>query len=524
MTTEPRPSTEETPDTGRDAAGSGAAGGGASLLRVADVFKRYGRTQALDGAELDVGRAEVVGLVGHNGAGKSTLMRVVVGITTPDRGRVEINGGPVANHYSPASSRAAGIRIVFQELSLCPTLRVFENILISHPQVGGRRWRSEARRRISDQLDEIFPGHDISPWARIDALTLAQRQMVEIAQATLGEDVRLVVLDEPTSALSPGACENLFRYIERQRERGTSFVLITHRMGEVLAHTDRVFVMRDGKVVDGRPSKELVEDDLVTLMGGTVLREAAEAVADAASGDRRPAVELDDFETGVLRGVSLVAHSGEVIGLAGLEGQGQQELLFELWRRRHRRERRSLRLRGRMAFVTGNRQDGGVFPLWSLALNVSVGSLRRLVRRGAVSRRAEQELARTWIERLAVRGAPDTPVLDLSGGTQQKVLIARALAAGADVILLDDPFRGVDISARQDTYRLIRDEAGRGRCFLWFSTENQELEQCDRVYVFRAGAVVAELVGDDITEEHIISTSFARTGARDAVEEGGAAA
>jgi ribose transport system ATP-binding protein len=506
MTTNPRTTTDAL-GAGQEAPGARTANADAPLVRLNEVAKCYGHTQALAGAELDVRRGEVVGVVGHNGAGKSTLMRVIVGITVPDRGRIEINGEPVDAHYSPLAAREAGIRIVFQELSLCPTLRLFESVLISRPSIGGRGWRPRARRLISRQLDEIFPGHGISPWARIDTLSLAQKHMVEIAQAMVGDDVRLVILDEPTSALSQAASDMLFRFIAKQRAQGISFLFITHRMREVLAHTQRIFVMRDGKVVATRHSKEVSNDDLVILMGGT--SQPAATRVERRAVDRPPAVQLERFETKLVHDINLVAYQGEVVGLAGLEGQGQQELLLELWHTRRRR-RGALRIRGRIAFVTGNRRDSGVFPLWSLALNLSVGSLRRVTRRGAISRQAERALARTWIERLNVRGAPGTPVLDLSGGTQQKVLIARALAGGADVILLDDPFRGVDVSARQDTYRLIRDEASSGRCFIWFSTESLELEQCERVYVLRNGAIVAELTGGEITEERIIASSFAQ--------------
>jgi ribose transport system ATP-binding protein len=483
----------------------GEGAGAAPLLRLRGVEKRYGHTQALAGADLEVRPGEIVGIVGHNGAGKSTLMRVVAGITAPDAGTVEVDGRR-EEAYGPAAARDRGIRMVFQELSLCPSLRVFENVLVSRPGLAGRGWRPRARRLIARQLDEVFPGHGISPWRRVESLPLAQRQVVEIAQATLGEgDVRLVVLDEPTSALPGDAAASLFRYLERRREEGISFILITHRIAEVLDHTDRVFVMRDGQVVAVRRSRDVSEDDLVGLMGGAALAAVARR-GGLAEGERHPAVEVEGLTTRRLRGVTLVAHRGEIVGLAGLEGQGQQELLFELWRRRRQR-RRGLRVHGRLAFVSGDRREAGVFPLWPLSLNLTVGSVGR---RALVSRRAERELAGQWMERLAVRGRPGTPILDLSGGNQQKVLIARALGAGADVVLLDDPFRGVDVGTRRDTYRLLRDEAAAGRCILWFSTENAELEQCDRVYVLREGAVVAELAGDEISEEQLIAAAFQR--------------
>jgi ribose transport system ATP-binding protein len=488
--------------------GTGPETGPGVLLRLRDVSKRYGRTQALDGADLDVRRAETLGLVGHNGAGKSTLMRVLVGLTTPERGEVELDGRRV-ERWSPEAARAAGVRIVYQEGSLCPDLRVFENVLVSHPGIGGRRWRARTRRLVREQLDEVFPGHGISPWARIETLSLARRQMLEIAIATMPHGgMRIVVLDEPTSALDRDTAARLFDYLRRRCEDGVSFVLISHRMGEILGQTDRITVLRDGRAVATRPSGEVGEDDLVSLMGGATGTATSTAPRQGASGE--PVLTADDLRAKRLRGVSLSVGRGEVVGLSGLEGQGQQDLLFELWRRRSRPLKRGLRVGGRMAFVTGDRQAGGVFALWPLAPNITVGSLREVSRWGAIGLGAERRLADRWIERLAVRGRARTPIIDLSGGNQQKVLIARALAAGAELILLDDPFRGVDISTRQETYRLVREEADRGRSFLWFSTENQELEHCDRVLVFREGEIVGELEGDEISEERIIATSFAR--------------
>jgi len=491
------------PAGGRARAG---AAGSAGLLQLRGVSKRYGHTRALAEAELDVRPGEVLGLVGHNGAGKSTLMRVVVGVTDPDAGSLELDGAAVSGAWSPAAARGAGVRIVFQELSLCPDLRVFENVLVTRPALAGRGWRTRARELILRQLDEVFPGHGISPWSRISRLSLAQRQMVEVAGATLGtsDQVRLVILDEPTSALPHDFAASLFRYLRRRRDEGVSFIFISHRIGEVLANTDRVVVMRDGRSMAARSSADLSEDDVVTLMGGTV-RSDARTTRSQRGGS--PSVEVSELSTRRLRGVTLTAHPGEIVGIAGLEGQGQHELLLELWRRRRRRGG-GVRVRGRIAFVTGNRQEAGVFPLWPLSLNLSVASLHRLKRGRAVSPRAERALAGEWIERLRVRGELATPVLDLSGGTQQKVLIARALATGADTVLLDDPFRGVDVTTRQEIYALLREEAAGGRSFLWYSTESAEVEHCDRIYIFRHGAIVAELQGDEITEEDIISASF----------------
>lgn len=493
---------------------------GTDALRLESVSKSYGLTQALDAVSLTLHHGEILGLVGHNGAGKSTLMRTTSGLTRPDAGRIEVNGRHVDDFTSHAA-RSLGIRIAFQELSLFPTLRVFENVILTHPELRGVGWHRAAAAAIRGQLDEIFPRHRISARNLVADLSLAERQMVEIARATL--DVRsaavsLVILDEPTSALDQHAAENLFAFMRRrQAEQGWSFILISHRMTDILGNSDRIVVMRDGRVVAERPSLSLSEEQVVELMGGARAAAVAEAEAEAAVPEAaeeirvqtETAVHIRGLTTRRLRDVSLTAHRGEIVGLAGLEGQGQRELLLEIWRRHRRPLDRSARISGRVAMVTGDRQTAGVFSLWPLALNLSIGALGAVSRRGLLVSRRERALAQHWIERLAIRGREGSPILDLSGGTQQKVLLARALASAADIVLLDDPFRGVDVETKREAYRLIREEAAGGRCFLWYSTENIEMEQCDRVYVFRTGSLVSELAGADVEEERIISASFA---------------
>ena len=480
------------------------------LLRLHGIAKRYGHTQALDGVDLAIRPAEIVGVVGHNGAGKSTFMRVIAGFTPPDAGDIAVQGWTGEGRYDLARARGLGVRIAFQELSLCSALRVFENAIVAHRALAGRGGRRRAMAAIRSQLDAIFPGHGISAHARIGSLSLAQRQMVEVAQASLASDraPRLLILDEPTSALGKESADNLFRYLHSAVAGGLSCILITHRITEVLDHVDRVVVMRNGRVVAERPAAELSEEGVIALMGATTVPTArAERASVASAADTVAGVT--DLTTNRLHGVTVRARRGEIVGLAGLDGQGQRELLLALWRPRGRTGRRAVRVRGRRAFVTGDRQAAGLFPLWPVIHNLSIAALFRIGRYGLVDPRLERGVAGKWIERLAVKGALDTPVMDLSGGTQQKVLVARALAVGADVVLLDDPFRGVDVGTKRDIYRLLRDEAAEGRCFIWFTTENLELKECDRVYVFHTGRVVAELSGAEITEERVIAASFA---------------
>jgi ribose transport system ATP-binding protein len=486
-------------------------GGQANVLELSGISKTYGVTRALADVSLTIPPGEIVGLIGHNGAGKSTLMRVIVGLTKPDSGSVTVGGVVAGGGYSMHESRARGVRIAYQELSLAPELKVFENVLIAAPAVAGWRWRRRSRRILRATLDEVFPGHRIPARAEVRRLSLAQQQMLEITQAVLEVTgpFSLLILDEPTSALAGEQAGNLFRYLKQLKSRGISTVLITHKLHEVLGHTDRVVVMRDGRIVSEEPARELDHDRIVAVMGG-VARPASQArpvrAASHAGSGEEELLRARGLRDQWLRDVSLTVRAGEIVGLSGLDGQGQQELLRHLWR--NRRGKRSVRFRGGVSFVTGDRQTKGVFPLWNLCENIGVGVLADIAPHGVVQRSREREIVDGWLTRLAIRGTPGTSIGALSGGNQQKALISRALAATSATVLLDDPFRGVDVETKQQVYQLMREEAGKGRGFLWFTTENAELGECDRVYVMSGGRISAELHADEISEEAVIGVSF----------------
>jgi ribose transport system ATP-binding protein len=487
-----------------------AQGGQANVLELSGISKTYGVTRALADVSLTIPPGEIVGLIGHNGAGKSTLMRVIVGLTKPDSGSVTVGGVAAGGGYSMQESRARGVRIAYQELSLAPELKVFENVLIAAPAVAGWRWRRRSRQFLRATLDEVFPGHRIPVRAEVRRLSLAQQQMLEISQAVLdvAGPFSLLILDEPTSALAGEQAENLFRYLKQLKSRGISTVLITHKLHEVLGHTDRVVVMRDGRIVSEAPTPELDHGRIVTVMGG-VAREAGPAGpvrAASQAGGGEELLSASGLRDQWLRDVSLTVRAGEIVGLSGLDGQGQQELLRHLWR--NRRGKRSVRFRGGVSFVTGDRQAKGVFPLWNLSENIGVGVLSEIAPRGVIHRSREREIVDGWLNRLAIRGSPGTSIGALSGGNQQKALISRALAATSATVLLDDPFRGVDVETKQQVYQLMREEAVKGRGFLWFTTENAELGECDRVYVMSGGRISAELHADEISEEAVIGVSF----------------
>jgi ribose transport system ATP-binding protein len=481
-----------------------------ALVDFIGVEKSYGAVRALDGADFSLEPGECVGVVGHNGAGKSTLMHVLNGGVAPDRGRLVV-GGEEQPHWTSARARALGLRCVFQELSLCPNLTVAENARVVHPAIQGFGWRRKAGRLILDKLDEIFPGHGVRPGDLVQDLTIGRKQMVEIARAfSVSEaSARLVILDEPTSSLDAHTAGQLLAHVRRSVESGVSCVLISHILGEVLSTCDRIVVMRDGKVVTADLARNFNRGKLVGAMGG-IEPDAPRTQAAAASAARgetpvmvrvRPKRQADDRE--------LVAHEGEIIGLAGLAGHGQTDLLLATFSAASH-ARAGATVSAPVALVAGDRQSDGVFPGWSIAHNIGVRSLKKFRSGPLLSSRLEEELADAWRERIKIR-TPDVHnnILSLSGGNQQKALFARALASDARIMLMDDPMRGVDFNTKLEVYDLIRAEAQRGRTFLWYTTEVDELKNCDRAYVFRNGAIVAELARDELNEEQVIHSSFA---------------
>jgi len=483
-----------------------------AIVQLEGVRKSFGAVRALAGVDLDVRAGECLGLVGHNGAGKSTLMQVLAGTLAADEGRLVVAGDDITASAGVAAARAHGVVCVFQELSLCPNLTVAENARVMHRAFRGFGWRKRAGAAMAAMLDDIFPRHGIDPADVVADLSIARRQMVEIARAFLvtDEPLRLVILDEPTSSLDQVVAEQLMAFVRRFVARGGSVILISHLLGEILATSDRVVVMKDGRVVETRPARDFTRDSLVAAMGSVAAREDEKRAAAAQPAgevvvEARPARQAD--------GRSLRARRGEIVGLAGLAGHGQTDLLVRINAAAQGREPHA-RVAGAVAFVAGDRQSDGVFPLWSIAENITIRSLGGLRRFGLIDRAAEARMAEEWRQRIAIR-TPDmgNGILSLSGGNQQKALFARALASDAGIVLMDDPMRGVDVGTKQEVYGMIRAEAARGRTFLWYTTEFDELRHCDRVYVFRAGAIVAELAANEITEERVLQSSFAEEAA-----------
>ena len=479
------------------------------IVRLDGVEKSFGAVHALAGVDLAIDRGECVGLVGHNGAGKSTLMNVLSGTIRPDRGAVTIRGAGVTEGYSVAAATRSGIRCVFQELSLCPNLTVAENARITHPALSGFGWRRRAGALILGMLDEIFPGHGIGAVDVVGDLSIARRQMVEIARAFSVTDTAadLVILDEPTSSLDTHVAEQLLAFVRRFVAGGGACILISHLLGEILSTAHRIVVMRDGAVVAEKPADAFTRDTLVAAMGSVAKSSASDDetfVSKRSKGTprlrARPESQQDAQE--------LIAHRGEIVGLAGLEGHGQAAMLLRLAGASDDAGGEAM-VDGPVALVAGDRQNDGLFPLWSIGKNIAVRSLRNLRRGILIDTSREDAMGEEWRTRINIR-TPDIQhnILSLSGGNQQKALFARALGSDAEIVLMDDPMRGVDVGTKQEVYSLIRDEAAKGRTFVWYTTEMDELDHCDHVYVFRDGRIVADLSRNELTEEKVLHSSF----------------
>ncbi|MFT4184456.1 MAG: sugar ABC transporter ATP-binding protein [Rhizobium sp.] len=473
------------------------------VVSARGIKVQFGAVKALDGADLVINGGECIGLVGHNGAGKSTIVNVINGGLSPHEGTIAYDSDASAHGINAA--RRHGIRCVFQELSLSPNLTVVENMRVVHRDLNDWSWRKRAAGIVRAKLDEIFAGHRIDVLRTVGELSIAERQMVEIAIvfSAVEQTPKLVILDEPTSSLDAGLAAQLMTYVRKYVDAGGAVLLISHILGEILSTSDRIVVMKDGKVVADRPAGEFSTNSLVQAMG-SVVRDRDFRRGKEKTRDTSPILSLPARGG---KGIAFNAYRGEVIGLAGLGGHGQTEMLLDLYRTLSSDWLPGRQ--GRIAFVAGDRSLNGTFPLWSILKNLSIASLSDLSKRFLVDRTREDSLGADWKSRIEIR----TPsmangILSLSGGNQQKVLFARALATTSSMVLMDDPMRGVDIGTKQEVYNILHHEAGNGRTFIWYSTEMDEIRLCDRAYVFRSGAIVDELVGDAITEENVLAASF----------------
>ncbi|WP_233858456.1 sugar ABC transporter ATP-binding protein [Paraburkholderia sp. HD33-4] len=486
-------------------------------LEMRNIQKRFPGVHALKGVSLKVRRGHVLALVGENGAGKSTLMKILSGAYVADEGEVVVGGETVANP-TPQSMIDRGVAVIYQELSLAPHLSVAENVFLGclpRARSGTIDWRKAARD--TEQITRML-GFELEPQARVNSLSVAQRQMVEIARA-LARKASILVLDEPSAVLGDAELEKLFNVVDRLRGEGVSFVYISHRLNEVFRISQDITVLRDGGLVGSRATSEVTQADLVRMMVG---REITDIYPTRNRAFGEIALEAKALTRGsALRDVSLHVRQGEIVGICGLAGAGRTELLRALLGAdpvdagevhlhgkpfRRRSPRRAI-TRG-MGLITEDRKTDGLFLDQSVAFNVTISKLSPFTQSGLLRLKKEERTVSSYIERLNVRTpSPHARIRNLSGGNQQKCALARYLNANCTVLLVDEPTRGVDVGAKREMYQLIAELADRQKAaVLMVSSELPEiLGLSDRIYVMKQGRIAAELPGAGATEESIMS-------------------
>jgi ribose transport system ATP-binding protein len=509
----------------------GRPGPAAEVLRASGIGKRFAGVVALDAVDFDLGAGEVHALVGENGAGKSTLMKILSGVHTDYEGELSVGGAP-ARFASVRDAERAGVAIIHQELNLVPELGVAANIFLGRePLVAGlvldRRAMVAAGRRLLDRL-----GIELDPQARVAGLRVGEQQLVEIAKA-LSLEARILIMDEPTSALTPTECARLFRIVRQLAAEGVGVVYISHRLDEVMALADRVTVLRDGRNVVTAPIADVDRGRLIAAMVG---RQAAGTVSARAPKGGAPVLEVRDLSLDVhsrrgwrrvLDGVGFEVGAGEVLGIAGLLGSGRTEILETLFGASEGRRGGRIRIEGRpvevasprdarrlgIALVTEDRKAKGLHLDASIRDNVTLPSLARLARFGIRSAGDEARMAGDAVRRLGVRCTGIEQVAaTLSGGNQQKVVIGKWLATRPRVLLLDEPTRGIDVGAKQEIYDLVRTLAAEGLAIVLVSSELPELLLlADRIMVVSEGRRTGMLARAEASEETIMHLAAPRS-------------
>jgi len=480
------------------------------------VTKSFGAVRALDGVDFEVRRGEVHALVGENGAGKSTLMKTLAGALTADGGRIELEGRPYRPH-APVQALRAGVAMIYQESNLAPHLSVQENVMLGREaaRLGVLR-RASMAREVRAAL-EILDHPEITPERRVRELGPGARQLVEIARALVGQDLRVLVLDEPTSSLSRRDAERLFELVERLRADDVAIIYISHFLEEVQRIADRFTVLRDGRTVASDRVHGTPLADIVQHMAGRRVEETYPRLA------REPGevvLRVDGLVgTPLPRSAGFALRRGEILGIAGLVGAGRTELVRTLYGLDPVREgevriagnltgratpRRSL-ARG-LGLLSEDRQNEGLALGLSVADNVTLSRLGPFVRGPWLSRAAQERAAAGWIERLGIRcPGPRQPAGDLSGGNQQKVALARLLHHDVDVLLLDEPTRGVDVTSKVEIYRLMGELAAGGKALLMVSSYLPELlGVCDRIAVMHRGVLGPARPRDEWSETSLL--------------------
>ena len=498
-----------------------------ALLDLDGVSKGFPGVQALADVRLDLRHGEVLALVGENGAGKSTLMKLLAGIYTPDAGTFRLNGD-VLTIEGPRHAQELGISIIHQEFNLMPDLTVAQNIFIGREQRAAGVFLDD--RALNRRAQELFDrlGLALDPGERIEQLTVARQQMVEIAKA-LSFDAKVLIMDEPTAALNDAEVDVLFELIRRFRTPETGVIYISHRMDELARISDRITVLRDGRYIGTRVTAETDPKEIIALMVGREI--VGEQRPPAVRPDGEPALSVRGLTTKhLLRDVSFDVHAGEILGLAGLMGAGRTEVARAIVGA-DRTEAGDILVHGRpvtianpaeaarhgIGYLSEDRKQLGVLLERSVRENIVLASLRDYVSGlGFVNGSRIEATGREYVEKLRIK-TPSTAQLvkNLSGGNQQKVVIAKWLAKDCEVLIFDEPTRGIDVGAKEEIYALLRQLADQGKAIIMISSELPEvLRLSDRIAVMAEGRLTAVLDNADATQENLMdyATRFSSEG------------
>ncbi len=486
----------------------------AKVLEVKNVTKTYPGVVALDNVSFDVEKGEILALIGENGAGKSTVIKTISGAITPDSGTITIDG-TTYEKLTPAIAKNAGIGVVYQELNLVPSLSIMENIFLGE-HVGNRAFMpdfKEMRRRSQEVMEDLGVKIDVS--TQVQMLSTAQMQIVEIAKAVV-KNCKVLIMDEPSASIPMAEVENMFRIVRRLKEKGVSVIYISHRLEELFELCDRVTVFRDGQYVVTRNVADITKKDLIKYMIG---RELTEKFPERNVKIGEPVLQVKDLTGNGDFHIDLELRKGEILGLAGLVGAGRTELAKMLCGD-VKPESGEILINGKalkaasaadgvemgVGLVPEDRKLEGVFLEYTIEWNIPIMSMKKVSHMGILNFKKMDELTDRFVKTLEIKTpSVKQEVRNLSGGNQQKVVVAKVLAADNDILIFDEPTRGIDVGAKQEIYKLMNSLVEQGKSILMISSEMEELlGMSDRILVLHEGRLSGELLKPEFSQDRIL--------------------
>ena len=484
------------------------------ILTLKNITKEFPGVKALDDVTINIERGTIHGLVGENGAGKSTLIKVLAGIYQPNKGEIILDGQP-CRFNSPIEARRAGISVVHQEIKLAEPLSVAENMFLGNVQLknGLVDWKG-MRRRAWEIVEDL--GMDIDINAQVSSLTVAKKQIVEIMHA-INNNSRILIMDEPSAVLTDRELEVMFRIVKQLRDKGITIIYISHRLDEIFGLCSNVSVLRDGCHIDTIPVASVDRQGLINMMVG---REMGQEYPKEVGNVGGTILEVKNLSRGILQDISFEVKSGEVFGISGLVGAGRTELARailgidkpesgEVYVRGKKVHYRTFAdaIRDGLGLIPEDRKLQGLVQIMSVKRNTTLVNMKRVLRAGVISSSLEEKLSKEYADKLhVVTPSMETEVQYLSGGNQQKVVIAKWLFQNSEILFLDEPTRGIDVGAKAEIYRLINRMAKEGKTIIMISSEMPELlGMCDRIMVMHEGHKMGELNAAEATQEKIMA-------------------